>query len=222
LQSIHAALQFQPEEIYLYPLYVRPLTGLGLTDRQWDDQRLAYYRAGRDELLAAGYTQVSMRMFRARHATAMSGPVYCCQADGMVGLGCGARSYTRSLHYSNDYAVNAKAVRSILEHYIASEDAAFDVTNYGFDLNVEEQKRRFLLLSLLSEEGLDCLAYRDRFGSEAMTDFSELQQLLEWQMALFKDQVLRLTPLGLERSDAIGPWLFSERVCQSMQTYDLK
>ena len=28
LESLRAALRWQPEELYLYPLYVRPLTGL--------------------------------------------------------------------------------------------------------------------------------------------------------------------------------------------------
>ena len=83
--SIDSALAFAPEELYLYPLYVRPLTGLGriaegagearregkrriVLQPEPVDDRLAMYRAGRDRLLAAGYTQVSMRMFRAPHA----------------------------------------------------------------------------------------------------------------------------------------------------------
>lgn len=222
LHSIRTALQFQPEEIYLYPLYVRPLTGLGLSDRQWDDHRLACYRAGRDLLRAAGYTQVSMRMFRSNCAIDIAGPVYCCQSDGMVGLGCGARSYTRSLHYSNDYAVNAKEIRSIIEQYINSDDTVFDQVNYGFELNQAEQQRRFILLSLLSEEGLNCLAYDDRFSSDALTDFSELQQLIDWNLAHLQTHLLTLTESGMERSDAIGPWLFSHRVDSLMTEYTLK
>ncbi|MBD1914059.1 MULTISPECIES: STM4012 family radical SAM protein [unclassified Leptolyngbya] len=222
LHSIRTALQFHPEEIYFYPLYVRPLTGLGLSDRQWDDIRLACYRAGRDLLRSEGYTQVSMRMFRRHQSPHSSSPVYCCQADGMIGLGCGARSYTRSLHYSNDYAVNAKEIRSIIEQYITSDDTVFDRANYGFDLNREEQQRRFILLSLLSEEGLDGLAYRDRFSSHPFTDFPALQELIDWNLAHQEADLLALTDLGVERSDAIGPWLFSEDVRRSMQAYELK
>lgn len=222
LSSIQTALQFQPEEIYLYPLYVRPLTGLGLSDRQWDDIRLACYRAGRDLLRSEGYTQVSMRMFRKPQKLGSSGPVYCCQADGMVGLGCGARSYTRSLHYSNDYAVNAKEIRSIIEQYILSDDATFDQVNYGFELNREEQQRRFILLSLLSEEGLNGLSYCDRFGRDALIDFPQLQQLMDENLAQLQFHILRLTEAGIERSDAIGPWLFSEQVHSRMMQYTLK
>src|SRR5262249_18401222 len=90
LDSLRAALRFAPEEMYLYPLYSRPLTGLGQARKTWKDVRADCYREGRALLLAEGYTQVSMRMFRARHAPDEEGPVYCCQEDGMVGLGCGA------------------------------------------------------------------------------------------------------------------------------------
>jgi len=120
LESLRAALRFKPEELYLYPLYVRPLTGLGRRGQKAeDDLRPACYRAGRELLLESGYRQVSMRMFQAGQAPAADGPAYCCQDDGMVGLGCGARSYTRALHYSGEYAVGATGVREILAAYIA-------------------------------------------------------------------------------------------------------
>src|SRR5436305_10040325 len=64
LYSLREALSYGPEELFLYPLYVRPLTGLGRSHKEWDDIRLACYREGRDLLLAEGYEQVSMRMFR--------------------------------------------------------------------------------------------------------------------------------------------------------------
>ena len=88
-----------PEELYLYPLYVRPLTGLGdaRTRRaDWDAQRLAALPAGGARPLGSrpATEQVSMRLFRRADAATPDGPVYCCQDDGMVGLGCGARSYT--------------------------------------------------------------------------------------------------------------------------------
>src|SRR5947209_4586255 len=45
LYSVRQALAFAPDEIYLYPLYVRPLTGLGRARQGRDDIRLACYRA---------------------------------------------------------------------------------------------------------------------------------------------------------------------------------
>ncbi|BDA75455.1 coproporphyrinogen III oxidase [Calothrix sp. PCC 7716] len=221
LQSIRAALRFQPEEIYLYPLYVRPLTGLGRTDKEWDDIRLACYRAGRQLLLSKGYSQVSMRMFQ-RWENNPASPVYCCQADGMVGLGCGARSYTDTLHYSNDYAVGVKEIKGILQAYIQNSDEAFDFANYGFKLDGNEQRRRYILLSLLSDEGLNFASYQQRFNSSVYIDFPELRELKQLNLGMEDGEILRLTEAGVELSDVIGAWLFSERVLELMYGYELK
>ena len=95
----------------------------------------------------------------------------------MVGLGCGARSYTSALHYSSEYAVGARGVREILEAYVQRSEASFDAIDYGFELSPSERRRRFMILSILSDEGLDLEAYRARFGSDAIRDFEELDEL---------------------------------------------
>jgi hypothetical protein len=46
---------------------------------------------------------------------------YSCQEEGMVGLGCGARSYTRNVHYASRYGVSRKATESIIADYVAAE-----------------------------------------------------------------------------------------------------
>jgi len=211
LFSLREALRFRPEELYLYPLYVRPLTFLGKKARAWDDLRLSLYRAGRDFLRAQGYTQVSMRMFRAPHAPDAAGPVYRCQEDGMVGLGCGARSYTGQVHYSSEYAVGSREVRSIISAYSARTTESFGEVGYGFRLDGDERRRRYMLLSLLAD-GVDAVAYRARFCSEVLEDFPELLELEAHGLARRDGEALRLTEAGVERSDLIGPWLHSERV----------
>jgi oxygen-independent coproporphyrinogen-3 oxidase len=221
LDSIRGALEYAPEELYLYPLYVRPLTGLGRSGRAWDDQRLACYRSGRDFLLSEGYEQVSMRMFRTRGVADEAGPIYCCQDDGMVGLGCGARSYTRGLHYSREYAVGASGIRAILADYLARPDEDLATADHGFRLGPEDQRRRYILQSLLQKTGLDPDAYRSRFGADPCADIPELDELESHGLAGRTPDRLRLTDRGLERSDAIGPWLYSRRVTELMQTYQL-
>ncbi|WP_254512421.1 STM4012 family radical SAM protein [Anatilimnocola floriformis] len=217
LATIERAVAFAPEEIYLYPLYVRPLTGLARLE-EWDDWRLLLYRAGRDKLLEAGYQQTSMRMFT-RAADETAGPTYCCQSDGMVGLGCGARSYTHSLHYSREYAVKSANVAGILADYIGKSMGDFGAVEFGATLDEHEQRRRVLILSLLQAEGLRCADYAKRFGSEALADFPELYELLSHKLAEVDGDCLRLTPAGLERSDAIGPWLYSATIAQQMEEY---
>jgi oxygen-independent coproporphyrinogen-3 oxidase len=140
----------------------------------------------------------------------------------MIGLGCGARSYTRALHYSSEYAVGAAGIREILASYIAKPDDAFNFADYGFALDGAEQRRRFVIQSLLQVEGLDFAAYRQRFGSEVMGDLPELAQFEERGLAMRDDDRLRLTEAGLEMSDAIGPMLYSPRVRNLMESYQLQ
>jgi len=217
--SLDSALEWRPEELYLYPLYVRPLTGLGRRDRDWDDQRLDLYRVGRDHLLEAGYEQVSMRMFRLPGSGGST--EYCCQTDGMVGLGCGARSYTRSLHYSYEYAVAARHVRAIIDDFVRLPAGEFAVANVGFRLDDEEMRRRHLIQSLLQADGMARAGYQERFGGDVMDDFGvELSRYAGLGWLESDRDLVRLTPEGLAYSDAIGPALFSGRVEALMQAYE--
>jgi oxygen-independent coproporphyrinogen-3 oxidase len=220
-QSLHAALAWRPEEIYLYPLYVRPMTGLAGRPAQHEDRRIAAYRVGRELLLGEGYTQHSMRMFRAPHAPPENGPLYRCQEDGMVGLGCGARSYTRTLHYSTPYAVGAERVGEIIERFSARTAESFDWADYGFRLDSEDQRRRYVLLGLLEHEGLDATAYAARFASDPLIDLPQLDALARNGLIDVTADRLRLTEFGFERSDAIGPWLYSHKVRQLTEAYPL-
>lgn len=234
LYSLREALRYAPEELYLYPLYVRPLTGLGRSHKEWDDARLACYREARDLLLAEGYEQVSMRMFRlakcgllppraeGASARGANGPHYCCQTDGMVGLGCGARSYTRGLHYSLDYAVQAKSVRGIIADYLSYSRDDFAHARHGFTLNDDEQRRRYLLQSVLNVEGLSVSGYAARFGSDPGDDFPDLHAFADAGLLALDSGHWKPTPLGLERSDALGPWFFSAPVRALMAEYDPK
>ncbi|WP_069169846.1 STM4012 family radical SAM protein [Streptomyces griseus] len=246
--SLDAALAWHPEELYLYPLYVRPLTGLGRlggargpagtqaateapavpdgadgADAAWDEQRLRLYRAGRDHLLERGYEQVSMRMFRRADAPRTGPDDYACQTDGMIGLGCGARSYTSSLHYSFDYAVEMREIRGIIDGFTATED--FSRAEVGRYVDGDEARRRHLLQSLLQAEGLPPADYRERFGTDPCADFPA-------ELGLFADRgwlddsagpgLLSLSPEGLAHSDALGPELFSPAVRAAMAAYEQK
>ena len=222
--SLREAMRWTPEEIYLYPLYVRPLTGLEKLRREPSDGRLEFYRRGRDFLLARGYRQLSMRLFRRADVSADptdGGPVYCCQEDGMVGLGAGARSYTRDVHYSSEYAVGRAGVREIIADFVRQPDARFGVADYGCTLTPEEQRRRYVIKSLLRSNGLSLTAYRAEFGEDALADFPELGELPGYGLGACVDGALVLTAAGLERSDTIGPALFSPDTQRRMEEFDL-
>lgn len=229
-QSLAAALRWAPEEVFLYPLYVRPLTGLSRRagrdrsagssadqpDPQWDTQRQRLYRQGADRLRAAGYRQLSMRHFRRATLPVDGAPAYSCQSDGMVGLGCGARSYTADLHYSFDYAVSVGQVRAIIDDYLARPESDFDLAEVGFRLDAGEQRRRWLITSLLRADGCDQAGYTARFGSRVVDDFPQLEVLADRGWLTADVDRLALTDAGLAHSDAIGPWLVSGPVRAAM------
>lgn len=212
LQSLRQALHWLPEELYVYPLYVRPFTRLHLHNEAGRDQDGSLYRLARDFLESHGYRQVSLRMYRRRDCAGHRGE-YVCQRDGMLGLGCGARSYTRALHYSSLYAVGSKGVRRILRHYLENEN--FGLADYGYRLDEQEQKRRFAVISLLSEEGLQEELYRARFETSPLQDFPVIDELRAqgWVQGA---SPWTLTRDGLEHADSIGPRFFSSRVLEAL------
>jgi oxygen-independent coproporphyrinogen-3 oxidase len=227
LLSLQQALICKPEELYLYPLYVRNETGLGkvkdkthiATDLD-DVDMLALYREGRAFLLAEGYEQISMRMFRRRGLTnGLELPTYSCQEDGMLGLGAGARSYTQSVHYSSEYAVGRYGVKDIIEHYVDQSETDFLLAGYGVKLSLDEQKRRFVMQSLLISDGLDLSAYQRRFHSNCLTDFPQLELLINAGLAYQQGNLILLSVMGFERADSIGPWFSSDSVKSRMGEY---
>ncbi len=220
VRSLNEALLHQPQELYLYPLYVRPLTGLAKTSKTWDEVRMNCYHAARKKLRAEGFEQVSMRYFR--RGVPADSSAYCVQDDGMVGLGCGARSYTRSLHYSLDYAVAPKGVKAIIADYVTQGRDEFAHAVHGYELDADEQRRRYLLYALFTHGGLDIPRYRERFGTAPDADFPDLAAFDKLGLLKHKGDTIALTTTGLERSDALGPWFFSGTVRGRMAGYELR
>jgi oxygen-independent coproporphyrinogen-3 oxidase len=214
-KSIQQALEWQPEELYLYPLYVRPLTGMGRKELARDHLRMMeIYKHGQTYLENSGYKRVSLRMFRRCGASEVPGPVYRCQEDGMVGLGCGARSYTKKLHFASEYAVAPLAVSGIISQWAQQSDLELQQARNGIFLSPAEAERRRVILSILSD------------GAEGAVEDPglrrQLELLVEGGLAVYQEGRFQLTEAGIDRSDAIGPWLYSEEVRQRMESYETR
>ena len=218
--TVRQALAFRPEEVFLYPLYVRELTGLGITGRSPAENRRHLYGLGRELLLQAGYRQISMRMFR--RADVEYSTQHCCQEDGMIGLGPGARSYTSSLHYSSEYAVSGVGVRKIISDFCGRTDTEFASADYGVWLDHDEQARRYLIRSLLQVDGLDRSAFLAKFGNDVQRILPQVDDLVDHGFATLTSQRLTLNASGLAHSDVIGPWLYSESVRHQMEQFELR
>ncbi|CAM4509375.1 STM4012 family radical SAM protein [Paenibacillus xylanexedens] len=223
IYSLERVLAYEPGEIFIYPLYTRENTIVKPDDirRQGPDIRMELYKAARETLKSKGYVQYSMRRFAKEQSSSKVLLPYSCQEEGMVGLGCGARSYTSEVHYASKYGVSYKATQSIIADYVATE--SYDVADYGIVLSREEQRRRFILKALLHREGMTLSDYQQRFGTDVMSDYVWLAELLTEGMAELESdegkQVLRLTEEGLGYSDAIGDWLISAEIREQMEGF---
>lgn len=217
LASLVGALRHQPEELYLYPLYVRPGTGLARTGRGAANHRRDLYRTAREMLLERGYLQTSLRSFRLPRTETPS--AYACQRDGMIGLGCGARSYTRRLHYATRFAVTQAGVRAILQEWVKQSDDDLAFATHGIRLSDDEQRRRYAIMSLLQAEGMLIRDYVALFGTSPNEDLTELDGLVHRGWLVEMEGRLVLTSEGLERSDEVGPMLFSESVRRLLKEF---
>lgn len=223
IYSLERVLAYEPGEIFIYPLYTRENTIVKPDDirRQGPDIRMELYIAARETLKSKGYVQYSMRRFAKEQSSSKVLLPYSCQEEGMVGLGCGARSYTSEVHYASKYGVSYKATQSIIADYVATE--RYDVADYGIVLSREEQRRRFILKALLHREGLTLSDYQERFGTDVLSDYPWLSELFTEDMGRVEleegERVLRLTEEGLGYSDAIGDWLISAEIREQMEGF---
>jgi oxygen-independent coproporphyrinogen-3 oxidase len=222
LTSLKTTLQYQPAEIFLYPLYIRPLTSLhkktGVQSAE-TDFRDQLYQVGRDFLLSQGYEQDSMRLFRHNRLTNTLGSDYSCQEDGMIGLGTNARSYTQDLHYSTEYAVSRPNVAAIVQDYLQKPASAFYQAKYGIKLSKDDRQRRYLIKSLLKADGVYLQDFKNLFNENLFDLFPELNSLLDMQLATISHLKVQLTSEGLAYSDLLGHWFISDAVKAKMQAY---
>lgn len=223
--SLEKAVSFSPQEIFLYPLYVRPLTPLHRrgSGPDLEGERMdSLLEVGRQFLVDQGYEQDSLRLFRRKDLWREDAIEYSCQEDGMVGLGVGARSYTRDVHYSTEWAVDRTAVEAVLDSYLARSPESFAQADHGIRLSLNDRKRRFVIKSILKARGLDLSRYAQVFGSLAQSDYPDLLEMERLGLAEGSEGWLRLTRRGMALSDGIGAWWIGPEVAARMNEYELR
>lgn len=227
IESLKTALRYQPEELYIYPLYVRPLTRLGkkgTAANPWEEgeRKANLYKIGREFLLEKGYRQSSMRMFSKSSNDRQAKTTYCCQEDGMIGLGTNSRSYTKKIHYSTEYSIGRTASLEIIENFINQTEQDFLFADHGIFLSEEEQKRRYIIKSILNAEGLDTNQFNQFFPDYSLQEFEELNELQILNLLENRGDKLILNAEGLALSDAIGPWMISDSIREKMNAFNLR
>lgn len=216
LESLKEALAYEPQEIFLYPLYVKQGTYLGREGVVLNPGRtLSQYYAACDFLKGEGFRQDSMRRFvRAGDTREFSE----CGLSASLALGCGGRSYLGALHFCSPYAVRGEECRRRLKEF--EETADYTKITHGILLSLEEQKRRYVIRHLLIYPGLDKARYEERFHTSVRKDFPILGSWLEQRYIEEADGCLRLTEDGMAYSDFLGPQLISKEVRGRMMEWE--
>ncbi|MDR1889031.1 MAG: STM4012 family radical SAM protein [Zoogloeaceae bacterium] len=213
LASLEAALRYQPSELFLYPLYVRP--GTPLKTRAEDAACHTLYRAALDVLRPLGYRQTSMRRFVQSVRDDPGAEGASCGDEVMLSCGCGGRSYVGDLHYASPYATDPRKIRAIVDEYCAARD--FSHARHGYVLNQDERQRRFIIKNLMFWRGIDGAEFQRRFQADiAQYDFSGL---LAEGFIVRQEERLVLTEKGLAASDHIGQLFISPAVRAKMRAY---
>ena len=211
LYSLEEALRFQPNELFIYPLYVRQ--GTGITEREPDDVCFRMYRAACKLLQAKGFLQTSMRRFIHHPSTDAE---VSCGDEVMLSCGSGGRSYLGDLHYATRYTVCQQCIAREIDEYMATTD--FTVARNGFILSAKEQQQRFIIKNLMYYMGIDKAEYTRRFG-EPIDRTPLFRQLAEQYWIEETPERIRLTPEGLGYSDYIGQLFITPEIRQLMETY---
>jgi len=109
----------------------------------------------------------------------------------------------------------------IIENFSSRAAGDYASADFGVALNLEEQRLRYVIKSLLRADGVSRPAYQRRFGGSLTTDLPQLSELSELGLADESIGSLRLNDEGLTWSDTIGPWLYSDAMTARMNAYEL-
>lgn len=200
LFNIDEALKYAPDELFIYPLYVR-------NNKVINDEGNKYelYKIARDYLIDNGYIQQSMRRFTKRKLKNIT-----CGFEKNLSIGIGGRTYIEDLHTCFKYSDNQKNIHESIKEYINTKDKT--IYNHGYYLDEEEMKRRFLIKNLFITSGLEICDYEKMFNSNIFLDFPIFKKWEAKKLLSIQDDRIILTDLGISLSDMLGPELISEKV----------
>lgn len=231
LQSLKEAIRFAPDELFLYPLYLKHGAGLQKTfsrEKSINPQE-AYqqYQEAADFLQAEGFRQDSMRRFvriKQKHPlpdqNTQEREFSSCGSGTSLALGCGGRSYLGNLHFCTPYAITQKECLAQIKQFEETRD--FMKITHGIFLSEEELKRRYVIRHLLIYPGLNSEDYQNQFQALADEDFPVLKEWIEKGYVCRKKngRFFSLTRLGLGLSDFLGPQLISPDIRAKMEEWD--
>ncbi len=217
LETLKEAESYRPEEIFLYPLYVKHGAGLikdireGMVLDPWRAQR--EYETGARYLVQMGYRQDSMRRFVRQNAGDRT--FSDCGFGSCLALGCGGRSYLGNLHFCTPYAITRNDCLKELEQF---ENTTFSDCGFGSCLALGCGGRSYLgNLHFCTPYAItrnDCLKELEQF--ENTRDFTQITHGIflsrEEEKARYVIRHLLIRPgiLEEEYERCFGTWLLKD------------
>lgn len=211
-KSVDFILKYYPDEIFIYPLYVRK--NMPMESSSINSETYNMYLFLRDYLLEKGYFQTSMRRF----TKTLPLENKSCGFENSIAIGCGGRSYLGNLHFCSPYEINPQMCHKQIDAYINQVNKTENLS--GIFLDETEEKIRFIIKNLFYYTGLDLLEYKKLFLCDALEENSILKDFLASGYAVLIDTVLKLTPLGLSISDYLGSQFISPNIKELMRKWD--
>lgn len=137
-----------------------------------------------------------------------------------VGFGASACSSAPSVHYRTDYAVMFQPSMGIIQSYIDAIEHDRISASYGFVLDDDEAKRRYVICHLQLKEGLSKRDFRLAFGVSLRSEFGDELDALSRHgcIASVGDDIIVLTERGRRYSKVSMRLLFSRRVKELEET----
>ena len=229
LASLKEALTFFPDEIFLYPLYVKHGVKMEQDLKEGmvlnPDLAFSQYQEASAFLRASGFRQDSMRRFVRQISgdpKSIGRQFNDCGFGTSLSIGCGGRSYLGNLHFCTPYAITQERCRRQIQEYEETKDDT--EIKHGIFLTPEEIKRRYIIRHLLILPGLPIEQYKKKFQTQAIEDFPLLARWTQEGLLDYHQEngetFLALTEEGMGLSDYLGPQLISEEVRRKMEEWD--
>lgn len=217
-ESIKMALTLKPETVQLYALGVMPQTALGRRKppRLMPGEEIyRCYDIGRRLFSEASYKRDSHDRYTLRESSGFLQGDYNIQGMSLIGLGGGARSYSKDFHFRNTYA-SLNGRKALIEYMDNVSNGRHSVES-GVRLDLDEQSRQYAIGHI---QALDEDLFFQRFGLRVEDKFGELYtDMLRLGLVQREGPVWRLTPKGLLFRDLLGRQMFSPKAKALEEAY---
>ena len=247
--SLEQALQYEPEEIFIYPLYVKPDTYLYQQGAKRAVNTYEMHKMVRQLLQDAGYTPHSMRRF-VRNENRVK-RIKTNKGHTLHSIGVGKKN-EKVVHdtkqeaalqlpeslcgFGNTISIGCGG-RSYIGDlhfctpYAVKQEKCLAVmkeymeredylqVSHGFVLSKEEQKRRYAIKHVLFGKGINQKDYQGNFSTNVLEDFPVIKEWEQNGYVVIQNEYITLTEEGFGLSDYLGPQLISETVRRKCEAY---